>query len=261
MKINQCAIQLYTLRERMKTRRDIEATLRKVKEIGYPAVQLSRMNWELITEKELVALCGEIGLTICATMEPGKDIVGQPEIIAARLKSLGCRYTAYSWPDGIDFSDDHQVEQLIKGLDRAGKVLADEGLVLTYHNHHIEFRKKRGSTHLERFFTEIAQERLQCCLDTYWVQYGGGNPVDWCRRLAGRLPIIHLKDYAITDKNEIWFAEVGSGNLDFKAIIAAAEESGCQWFIVEQDACPGDEFDSIAKSLDYIRSTLIDGNA
>lgn len=257
MKIDQCAIQLFTLRDRMKTREDLEVTLRKVKEIGYSAVQLSRINWDIITEQELVNLCATIGLTICATMEPGKDIVEHPEKIALRLKALGCRYAAYAWPEGIDFSDEHQVKALIKGLDHAGKVLADAGLVLTYHNHHVEFRKNQGTTFLERFFAETDPTHLQGCLDTYWVQYGGANPVDWCRRLKGRLPIIHLKDFAITDKNEICFAEIGAGNLDFKTIVAAAEASGCAWFIVEQDVCPGDEFESIAKSLSYIRSTLI----
>ena len=69
MKLEQCALQLYTVRERMKTRADLEQTLARVREIGYPAVQVSGLDWSLITEAELVALCREIGLTICATHE------------------------------------------------------------------------------------------------------------------------------------------------------------------------------------------------
>ena len=37
---------------------------------------------------------------------------------------------------------------------------------------------------------------------------------------------------------------------------AAAEESGCRWFIVEQDTCPGDPFDSVARSFDDISAHL-----
>jgi len=51
---------------------------------------------------------------------------------------------------------------------------------------------------------------------------------------------------------------VGSGNLNFKKIIAAAEKSGCKWFIVEQDTCPGDPVDSLAKSFEYIKANLVD---
>ena len=51
--------------------------------------------------------------------------------------------------------------------------------------------------------------------------------------------------------------EIGYGNLDFKAIVAAAEASGCEWFIVEQDSCPGDPFDSAKLSFDYIKANLV----
>ncbi len=78
----------------------------------------------------------------------------------------------------------------------------------------------------------------------------------WCFRLKDRLPLLHLKDYRINAENQIEFAEVGSGTLDIKAIIAAAEASGCQWFIVEQDTCPGNPFDSLALSFNYIRDNL-----
>ena len=38
--------------------------------------------------------------------------------------------------------------------------------------------------------------------------------------------------------------EIGYGNLDFKAIVAAAEASGCEWFIARtRQAAPEDPFD------------------
>ena len=58
-----------------------------------------------------------------------------------------------------------------------------------------------------------------------------------------------MKDYIITEKNQPTFAGIGSGNLDWNGIVDAAESSGCQWFCVEQDTCPGDPFDSLAISF------------
>jgi sugar phosphate isomerase/epimerase len=94
-------------------------------------------------------------------------------------------------------------------------------------------------------------------LDTYWVHFGGGDCVEWCRKLRGRLPFIHLKDYAITRERQPIFCEIGVGTLPFKRIIAEAERSGCQWFIIEQDTCPNDPFDSLKISFDYVKANLV----
>jgi sugar phosphate isomerase/epimerase len=88
------------------------------------------------------------------------------------------------------------------------------------------------------------------------VQHGGGDPVAWCKKLKGRLPLLHMKDYTVNAANQVTFAEIGHGNLNWKKIVAAAEKSGCQWFIVEQDTCPGDPFESLRQSFDYIRDKL-----
>jgi sugar phosphate isomerase/epimerase len=94
-------------------------------------------------------------------------------------------------------------------------------------------------------------------LDTYWVHFGGGDCVDWCRKLAGRLPFIHLKDYAITKARTPVYCEIGQGTLPFARIIAEAEQSGCRWFIVEQDTCPRDPFESLKISCDYLKTNLV----
>ena len=93
-------------------------------------------------------------------------------------------------------------------------------------------------------------------LDTYWVQAGGGDPVAWCKKMAGRMPLLHLKDYGVGPDGKPHFAEIGNGNLDWPAIISTAEASGTEWFIVEQDVCPGDPFESLAQSFRYIKANL-----
>ena len=85
---------------------------------------------------------------------------------------------------------------------------------------------------------------------------GGGDPVAWCEKLRGRLPFIHLKDYGFTAANQPVFAEIGAGNLDWPRLIAAAERAGCEWFIVEQDVCPGDPFDSLRRSFEYLKTLV-----
>jgi sugar phosphate isomerase/epimerase len=255
MKLKQVAAQLYTLREHLKTPKDIAASLKKVKQIGYPAVQVSGMG--PIPEEELNKILDGEGLTCCATHEGGNVILGEPMKVVERLKKLRCKHTAYPYPGGVDFASEASVMQMIQGLDRAGKVLAENGLVLSYHNHNHEFRRLGGKTILDLVYEKTNPRHVQGEIDTYWVQCGGGDPVEWCRKLKGRLPCLHMKDFATSHENKPVFAEIGNGNLRWKEIVAAAEASGCEWFIVEQDVCPGDPFDSLRQSFDFIKAKLV----
>jgi len=254
MKITQVAAQLYTLREFLKTPADIAASLKKVRAIGYTAVQASGLG--PIADEELVRLLAGEGLTLCATHEAPDQILNTPDQVVAKLKRLGCKYTAYPWPAGIQFDTLAQIKDFAAKLNAAGKVLHAAGQVLTYHNHHIEFRRIRNKPALEWIYKYTDPQYLQAEPDTYWVQNGGGDPVAWCKKLKGRLPLLHMKDYAVNATNQTVFAEVGNGNLNWNKIVAAAENSGCQWFIVEQDTCPGDPFDSLRQSFEYISAKL-----
>lgn len=255
MKLNQVAVQLYTLRDHLKTAEDYAKSLQKVAEIGYQSVQISGPR--PLPPAEIRKLCDQYGLTLNSTHENSAEILENPQQIVRNLREFGCKYTAYPYPAGIDFNSEDSVNTLIQKLEASGKVLAEAGLVLTYHNHHHEFRKMGDKTVLETLYERTHPNHLQGEIDTYWVQFGGGDPVGWCRKLNQRLPLLHMKDYMVTPDYKISFTEIGNGVLDFKAIVAAAEASGCEWFIVEQDVCPGDPFESLAKSFAYIRDNLV----
>lgn len=251
MKRSQIAAQLYTVREFLKTPEDIQSSLKKVAEIGYPAVQISGMG--PIAEEDLVALCHDLGLVICATHEPAQTVLDDPQAVVERLRKLGCRYTAYPFPKDIDFADMNCVNELVRKLDAAGAVLRAADQVLTYHNHANEFVPVAGGgTALEYIYNNTKPENLQAELDLHWVQRGGGNPESWVRKYAGRQPLIHLKDFTVDAKGTPHFAEIGNGTLEWDAILPAADQAGVEWFIVEQDVTPGDPFDSLAQSFAYL---------
>ena len=252
MKIAQFAAQLYTVRDCCKTAPDLAQTLKKIRAIGYQAVQISGVG--PIPEAEIVAMLKGEGLVCCATHEG--NILTEPAKVVERLRKLGCRYTAYPYPGGVKLETLDDVKNLAQRLNAAGKILAEAGQVLTYHNHNIEFRKFSGRVMLDVLFEETNPAYLQGEPDTFWVQYGGGSPEEWCRKLAGRLPLLHLKDYGVTADNKHTFAEIGAGNLNWKAIVSAAEQSGCLWYIVEQDTCPGNPFDSLKMSFDYLAGQI-----
>jgi len=253
--LKQFALTTYTIRDEMKTPLQMARSLERVRKIGYPAVQISGIG--PIEDAELARMLDGEGLVCCATHEPGQRLLAEPQAVVERLGKLGAQHAAYPYPSGEPLATVDEVKSLAGRLNAAGRVLHEAGKVLSYHNHHIEFRRVDGKTILDHLYDETDPRYLRGEIDTYWVQYGGGDPVKWCGRLAGRLPLLHMKDFAIGEDNQPVFAEVGSGNLDWARIIPAAEAAGCEWYIVEQDICPGDPFDSIAQSLRFIQEHIL----
>ena len=256
MKIEQVGVQLYTVRDHLETPEQYQASLQKISEIGYKSVEIAGPM--PISESEITSLCAEKGLIINSSHMAPERILNEPEKVIESLEEFGCRYAVYPFPHDVDFSSEEALRQLVQGLDASGKVLAEAGKVLAYHNHALELEMHKDVPILEIIYGETHQEHLQGELDTFWIHAGNSSPEAWCARLRDRLPLLHIKDFRLDAEGNPEFAEVGHGILDFKTIIATAEASGCQWFIVEQDKCPGDPFESLEMSYRYIRDHLVD---
>lgn len=256
MRLAQVAAQLYTVREHCTTAAGLARAAENIRAIGYPAVQVSGIG--PIPYGEVATILRDAGLAVCATHEPPHEILDAPDACIARLQALGCRTTAYPFPRDIDFTQPEQLRTLARKVAAAGARFRGAGIRLAYHNHAMEFTPFAGDTFLEWLYAHTPAEDLAAELDTYWVHYGGGDVADWCERLEGRLPLLHIKDYTFDPVTgaPTW-CEIGHGTLPWKKILAAAERSGCEWFIVEQDTCPGDPFESLRKSFDFIRSHLV----
>ena len=203
MKIHQVAAQLYTVRDYLKEPREIAATLKKVRAIGFQAVQVAGMG--PIEDRELARLLRNEGLVCCGSHEPGEILFSTPDKVVERLHLLKCKTATYPWPGGVRFDTAQDVKAFIASLQKAGQALREAGLNFCYHNHHIEFRRINGKTVLDTIYSSIDPSCLQAELDTYWVQFGGGDPVDWCRRMKGRLLHLHMKDYGINKDNTVVF--------------------------------------------------------
>jgi sugar phosphate isomerase/epimerase len=252
MKKSQIAAQLYTLREHLKTPADIARSLKRVKAIGFDAVQLSGMG--PIDEAELNKMLAGEGLICCATHEKGVTIVEDVQRVIDRLGKLHCQYTAYPFPHALPTSYAETVA-LAKQLNTAAEVMAKAGMTLCYHNHAHEFERFDGEIMLDIIYNHAPA--LQAELDTFWVQAGGCDPVDWVKKFAGRQPLLHLKDFGIV-KSERAMRPIGQGNLNWTRIIPAAEAARVKYFIIEQDVCQKCPFESLEDSLRYLTEHFVD---
>lgn len=253
MKKCQLAAQLYTLRDFIKTPEDIAKTLPKVKAIGYDAVQISGMG--PIAEEELVKIAADCGLVICATHEPGKKIFEETGAVIERLNKLNCHCTAYPFPHIMPECKAGVLDFAAK-LNEAALKMQAAGIKLCYHNHAIEFERFDGELMLDLIYKNAPA--LQAEIDTFWIQAGGNDPVEWIKRFPGRQPLLHLKEYGIR-KNERKMFAIGDGNLNWQEIIAAGKACDVEYFIVEQDDCNGvDPFEELRRSYDFIAENFFD---
>ena len=251
MPASQIAAQLYTLREHTKTPADIAKTLKRVKQIGYDAVQCSALG--KIEPKELADILQGEGLTCCATHVSPDRLKNETQAVIDEHKLWGCQYTAIGGfhPKEPKVEDWQSFAVDYSTTDRK---FAGSGLSIGYHNHSHELARFGGKTALQLLLDEFSKD-VWFEIDTYWITHGGGDPAAWIDKVAGRIPCLHLKDMAITPQREQRMAEVGEGNLNWPAILKASKAAGVKWYIVEQDDTYGaDPFECLATSLRNLRS-------
>ncbi|MBW7457739.1 sugar phosphate isomerase/epimerase family protein [Paenibacillus sepulcri] len=245
MKKSQIAAQLYTLRDFAKTAEDLDASLKKVKEIGYQAVQVSGIG--PIDPEAVREMCQRYGLTICATHVSYDRLLNDIDAVIKEHQAWNCRYVGIGSMPSEFRSGLTGYQDMARTLSGIGAKLSEAGLELIYHNHKFEFEKFEGKPGLGWLLDSTDAAHVGFELDTYWVQAGGADPVKWVRKVEGRMKVVHLKDMAIVNDKQV-FAEIGEGNMDWPAVIEACRETGVEWYVVEQDTCPGDPFESLAIS-------------
>lgn len=241
-------------------------TLRKVSAIGYNAVEISQIPMTPDNVAELERSRAELGMDMAALSvmldkpegRPGDSLREDFDKVVEDAKRLDSKLLRIGMLPFPAMSSISAVIDFAKEANGYAERLKEHGIGLYYHNHHIEFAKFDG-----KYMLDIIAEHSPAMgmeIDVHWVQRGGLDPVRTISKYADRTAMIHLKDYRIGTmpeaalgmlgsgdfagfmqefKNVVQFAEVGEGNLDFPAIIDAAEAAGAQYMLVEQDELYG----------------------
>lgn len=240
--------QLYTVRDFTQDLEGLAASLKKIASIGYTTVQLSGtcpFEGEWLKEQ-----LRQNGLSCVLTHVPAAELQTDTDKVIAKHKRFGCAYIGLGY---YAFNEDSN-----EGYRRFGELyrpvaqqIQSNGLYFMYHNHDQEFDRRDGKLIIERLAEDFPKALMGFTLDTFWVQAGGADPARWIERLSGRVPCIHLKDFAYGRK----MAVVGEGNINFERVFEKAESSGTAYMLVEQDDCNGeDPFDCLRRSYQYLKS-------
>lgn len=245
--------QLYTVRDFTKTPEDLAETLKRVADIGYTTVQVSgTCKFEPEWMKEMLDECG---LKCVLTHTNPDRLRNETETVFREHQVFGCSYIGIgSMPLDMRGSLDG-IKSFAEAFLPSAKKLRELGGKLFYHNHAFELIKYEGKTMLDRISELFPKDTLGFTLDTYWIQAGGGDVVQWIKKLEGRLECVHFKDMTADNESKSVMAPIYEGNMNFDAIIEACLDVGCEYALIEQDHCYDDNpFDCLKKSFDNIIS-------
>ena len=247
--------QLYTVREFAKTTADLAASLKKIRDIGYTAVQVSGIG--PIADADVKAMTEDLGLKIVITHIAQDKLWNETDAVIAQHKLWNCKNVAIGSMPNEYRANEAGFQRFAAEASKVGEKLAAAGLTFSYHNHSFEFVRFGQRTGLDIVYAESDPRFLMAEIDTYWVQHGGGDPAAWIRRMKNRMPVVHFKDMVI-QMGEMGakqtMAEIGEGNLNWPAIIAACQEAGVEWYAVEQDVCQRDPFESLKISYQNLKA-------
>lgn len=251
--MEKLGLQLYTVRDFLKTADEVRSSFAKIVELGYAEGQTATTDWYGLGAERFRDICRETGLSICGTHYDFNRICEATDEVMKEHEIVGTTNVGIGGMPGLQELTLDSLKMFVEKFNEAAQKLHKNGFKLTYHNHHWEFAKLGGVRIMDYLADNFDKASVSFVLDTHWVQAGGGDVIDWMKKLAGRIDILHLKDFKIED-GQRQFAEIYEGNLNFDGILKVAEEIGVKHYVVEEDTCPGDPFDSIKISADNLKA-------
>jgi sugar phosphate isomerase/epimerase len=266
------AVQLYSVRDDME--KDFYGTIKAMKEIGYDGVEFAGLFNE--DPEKIKAYCEEIGIVPISAHVPYYDMLENPEAVLAAYKTIGVKYVVVPYLTEECRPGTDGFAATVEGIRKIGEAAKALGIQLLYHNHDFEFVKIGEEYALDVLYSSIPEDLLKTEIDTCWVNVAGVNPAEYIEKYSGRAPVVHLKDFkksgdklgklyeliGIEDEAEaeeedtFSFMPVGHGVQDMPEILAACEDAGAQWVVVEQDspAKGNTPVNSVTLSREYLKT-------
>ena len=252
--IMKIALQMFSLMHIMKEKGLPEA-LRMAAEAGNDGVELS--GFFGMTAEEVRAELDKNGLEAAGyhiNWEPItlKLLEENPEEVLRMAKVLGLQsitlasFGGKTREEWVDFA---------ARMEPIGKLFAENGIPLGYHNHRSELKplptEPDGEKVIDLFLAMVKPEYIFWEMDTRHVVVARQDPVEYGRKYAGRMPCIHVHDCSeLTGEDTAIDCAVGCGIVDNKTAI---EVSGTHdWLIVEETPTENSP-ENIRISAQYLR--------
>jgi sugar phosphate isomerase/epimerase len=232
-------LQLYSLRADFA--KDVPGTMAKVKSFGIKYVELAG-TYDMPPEKFL-ALLDANGLKAVSSHFSYDMYRTNAEAVAHQAQALGLQYAGCAWIPHKDDFDEAEARDAAKVFNEAGKVLKEHGIKFFYHTHGYEFQPHKGGTLFDLLMQETNPDLVRYQMDVFWIVHPGQDPVKLLNKYGKRFELMHVKDMKPGTKHDLTGhsdvnndVQLGTGVMDWPAILAAAKKVGVKWYFIEDEA-------------------------
>lgn len=254
-RLKAIGLQLYTVRRILPEKPG--ETLKAIRAIGYQEIEATYGGfdkiWPMVEASGLKAVSMHVDNTL---MGKGADEMSR---VVDQLKGWGFQYAVYPYVPLNERGGPDAMKALADKLNLLGEKCRAAGIQAAYHNHAFEGAPAGNQTLFQVLIDNTDKKLVGFEIDCFWVSVQGNDPVEFIRKLSGRVVLLHCKDKAQGTEQRFnesvpatAFKEVGSGVLNWPAILRAASAAGVRHYFVEQDQTPGDPLDSARMSYEYL---------
>lgn len=251
---DRMGIEAYTYRKSWPI--DVAKTLDTIKLLGFTEMEGGGGR---MPPEEFRKLCDERGISIVSIGADYKKLITHPDSIIMQAKILGAKYVMCAWiphQDGVLSFDN--AKQAVEDFNKAGKILAEQGLIFCYHAHGYEFQPYENGTLLDYIVKNTNPAYVSFEMDIMWITFGGGDPVGLLQKYRDRWKLMHLKDLrkgapknltgGTGPENDV---PLGQGEENIPAILKEARKVGIKHFFIEDES--NNPAEQVPQSIAYLK--------
>lgn len=253
---NPLGIQAYTFRGSWP--RGIEATLDTIQKLGItemeggpiPGMSTEELRKQL--DKRNIKM-PSIGADYTALAKSTDETIKNAKILGASYVMVA------SIPHDRSGFTLENAKKAVEDFNRSGKILKENGITLTYHNHGFEFVPYKDGTLFDYLVQNTNPEYVSFEMDILWTAFPGQDPVKLLNKYGSRWKLMHLKDLKKGVKGDLSGGTpktndvaLGKGSIDIEGVLKAAKKAGVKHYFIE-DESPS-YLKQIPETIAYIKS-------
>ena len=249
-------LQMYSLR--FHTATNALARIDKARELGFLAIEGGAPRG--MPAPEFLNILEQRGMKLISTGSDYARLMSDADSVVAQAKALGAKYVMCSWiPHDKGKFTEKNAREAAQVFNAAGEKFRSAGITFTYHCHGYEFQPHGNGTLFDLIVRETKPEFVSFEIDVFWAAQGGADPAKLIQKHGSRFKLMHVKDLrkgasinstgVAPDEDSV---AVGEGQIDWPAVLKAAQVAGIEYYFIEDEA--KNAVEQIPRSLRYLES-------
>lgn len=188
-----------------------------------------------------------------------EELRDNPIAVVYKARYFGSRFATFYWipHDGEKGFGLEDAKNAIAVMNKAGKLLKENGITLQYHPHGYEFLPHKNGTLLDYILDNAQDVAFQ--MDVFWMKQAGLDPTELLQKYPGRFLSLHLKDRKKGSPNSTdgradieTNVVLGTGDVGIEAVVTEAKKQGIRYFFIEDESSR--VMSQVPESIDYLKN-------